>query len=240
MKNYFEALSLVFKPLGVYCGKISETAPNVMVEFDNGGKGILFCSKALPCGQKVEVIVSGLYDGSIPSLALTTDCCNKLKVDAELVKCDVVAVSNVGIIATCGDEYVYYTPTDLAYEYKQLKPEDNINCLISSAFPDRILQILEVCTKDDNSNYNGSLLENYGFDEDVHNEAKKYASLDIRNNLKLGYCYEGMIINNYAKIGNILTDLRSDKQINCQTNVVLKVVNIPPSSKRRIEVEIVE
>lgn len=240
MKNYFEALSLVFKPLGVYCGKIVETKPYV-VEFDNGGKGNLECSKDLALQQNVEVIVAGLWDDGLPFLSLTADCCNKLKVNTELIKCTVVAVSNVGIIATYDDEYVYYTPLDLAYEYKQLKPGDCINCLISSAFPDRILQILEVCTKeDDNSKYNGNLLEDYGFDEDVYNEAKEYASLDIRNNLKLGYCYEGLVINNYAKIGNILTDLRSDKEINCQTNVVLKVVNIPPSPKRRIEVEIVE
>lgn len=247
MKNYFEALNMVFKPLGIYQGSVTETVPDLIVEFENGGKGMLFCSEALSIGQKVEVIVSELLGNCVPAVVLTTDCCNTLKIKAELVKYTVVAVSNIGIIAMLEDEYVYYTPQQLAYEHTQLKPGDCINCLISRYFPDRILQILESTPEvvvpefDEVVKFGEPIpLKEYGFDKVVYNEAKKYASLDSRNKLKLGYCYSGQIINNYARIGSVLADVVTDKRIDCRHNEALRVVNIPPSSKRRIEVEIIE
>lgn len=238
---------MVFKPRGIYQGRVTETVPDSIVEFENGGKGMLFCSEALSIGQKVEVIVSGLWSNGIPTLALTVDCCNELKVEAELVKCTVGAVSCTGIIALHDEEYFYFTPHQLAYEHAQLKPGDCINCLISRYFPDCILQILEtsldvLVPKFDEDVKEGepSPLKEYGFNEVVYNEAKKYASLDSRDKLKLGYAYSGLIINNYAKIGNILADIAGNEQIDCKTGLVLRVINIPPSSKRRIEVEIIK
>lgn len=238
---------MVFKPLGIYQGNVIETIPSLVVEFENGGKGILQAGQDIPLQQKVEVIIAGINNNGMLLLSLTSDCSNALKVEANLAKCKVVVVSNVGIIAMLYNEYVYYTPPKLAYEHAQLKPGDCINCLLSSYFPDRILQILESTPEvvvpefEEGTKFEEATpLEEFGFDEAVYNKAKKYASLDCRDKLKLGYCYSGLIINNYAKIGNILADVVTNRQIDCQHNVVLRVVNIPPSSKRRIEVEIVE
>lgn len=238
---------MVFKPLDIYQGRIVEKNRYKFVKFNNGGKGILLLGGGgIPLQQEIEVIVAGYWDVGFPALVLTTDCCNALKIEAELVKCFVVAVSSIGIIAQHNEEYLYFSPHQLAYEHAQLKPGDCINCLVSRFFPDCILQILEKSSKvivpefdEDVKEGEPSPLKEFGFDEAVYNKAKKYASLDSRDKLKLGYAYSGLIINNYAKIGNILADIAGDKEIDCQHNVVLRVVNIPPSSKRRIEVEII-